>query len=75
MFVQSLTMNLMTYALGREVNYRDMPTVRRIVRQAAEEGNRFESILFQIIDSNAFQLRESSVSSNEAAAPRQQAAR
>jgi hypothetical protein len=75
MFVQSLTMNLMTYALGREVNYRDMPTVRRIVRQAAEEGNRFESILFQIINSNAFQLRESSVSSNEAAAPRQQAAR
>ena len=34
-FVQALTENLMTYALGRSLDYRDMPTVRRIVRQAA----------------------------------------
>ena len=60
MVVQSLTMNLMTYALGREVDYRDMPTVRRIVDAAAAEDNRFESILTEIVSSNAFQMRESS---------------
>jgi hypothetical protein len=31
-FVQALTENLMTYALGRNLDYRDMPTVRRIVK-------------------------------------------
>ena len=33
-----LTENLMTYALGRSLDYRDMPTVRRIVRQAAADA-------------------------------------
>src|SRR5690606_3547896 len=49
MFMQSLTENLMTYALGRTVTYRDMPAVRQIVRAAAEEGNRFEALVYNIV--------------------------
>jgi hypothetical protein len=58
MFVQTLTENLMTYALGRAVDYRDMPTVRRVVRLAAEEDYRFEAIVRGIVLSDAFLHRE-----------------
>ena len=37
-FVQTFTENLMTFALGRGVQYYDMPTVRSIVRDAGEAG-------------------------------------
>ncbi|MES2605138.1 MAG: DUF1592 domain-containing protein, partial [Pseudomonadota bacterium] len=74
MFVQTLTTNLMTYALGREVDYRDMPTARKIVDTAAEEGNTFESIVYNIVMSNAFQMRESYLSATPKEEPQQQAA-
>ena len=57
-FVQALTENLLTYALGRSLDYRDMPTVRRIVRQAAAEQYRFKSIVLGVISSDAFRKRE-----------------
>ena len=57
-FVQALTENLMTYALGRSLDYRDMPTVRRIVRQAAADNYRFKSIVLGVISSDAFRKRE-----------------
>jgi len=58
MFVQALTENLMTYALGREVDHRDMPAVRAIVRQVRQDGDRFESLVFNIVQSKAFLMRE-----------------
>jgi hypothetical protein len=58
-FVQALTENLMTYALGRSLDYRDMPTVRRIVRQAAASDYRFKSIVLGVVSSDAFRKRES----------------
>ncbi|MDR0781098.1 MAG: DUF1592 domain-containing protein [Pseudomonadales bacterium] len=58
MFVQTLTENLMTYALGRELTWRDMPTVRGIVRAAAKDDYRFESIVYHVVTSDAFQKRE-----------------
>ncbi|HTQ98744.1 MAG TPA: DUF1592 domain-containing protein [Candidatus Acidoferrum sp.] len=61
MFVQSLTQNLMTYALGRELNYRDMPVVRKIARAAAKDDNRFESIVYNIISADAFKERDGNV--------------
>ncbi len=73
MFVQTLTENLMTYALGREVGYRDMPAVRQIVQSAGEEDNRFEAIVYNIVMSNAFRMREQ-VTSSADEAPQQQAA-
>jgi mono/diheme cytochrome c family protein len=57
-FVQALTENLMTYALGRTLDYRDMPTVRRIVRQAAADDYRFKSIVLGVVTSDAFRKKE-----------------
>jgi hypothetical protein len=57
-FVQAFTENLMTYALGRSLDYRDMPTVRRIVRQAAASNYRFKAIVLGVITSDAFRKRE-----------------
>jgi Protein of unknown function (DUF1592)/Protein of unknown function (DUF1588)/Protein of unknown function (DUF1585)/Protein of unknown function (DUF1595)/Protein of unknown function (DUF1587) len=56
-FVQTLTEKLMTYALGRTVEWRDMPTVRKIVSDGAKDGYRFSSIVMGIIDSEQFQMR------------------
>ena len=56
-FAQTLTENLLTYALGRSLDYRDMPLVRSIVRDAATDGYRFESIVFGIVSSDAFRMR------------------
>jgi mono/diheme cytochrome c family protein len=57
-FVQALTEKLMTFALGRAVRHQDMPTVRAIVREAAKDDYRFESILRGIASSPAFQMRQ-----------------
>jgi hypothetical protein len=57
-FVHALTENLLTYALGRSLDYRDMPTVRRIVRQAATDNFRFKSIVLGVISSDAFRKRD-----------------
>jgi hypothetical protein len=55
-FVQTFTEHLMTYALGRGVQYYDMPTVRGIVRSAAKDNYRLSSIVLGIVKSNAFQM-------------------
>jgi hypothetical protein len=57
-FVQALTENLMTFALGRTLDHRDMPTVRGIVGRAAQDGYRFESLVLGIVSSDAFLKRE-----------------
>jgi hypothetical protein len=68
-FVQTFTERLFTYALGRIVDYRDMPTVRRIVRDAARDDYRFSSIVWGIVESEQFQLRQAVVGDSESAAP------
>jgi hypothetical protein len=57
-FVQAFTENLFTYALGRSLDYRDMPTVRDIVRRSAADDYRFESLVLGIVSSDAFRKRE-----------------
>jgi len=57
-FVQAFTENLMTYALGRSLDYHDMPTLRRIVRDAKADNYRFKSIVLGIVSSDAFRKRE-----------------
>jgi mono/diheme cytochrome c family protein len=57
-FVHALTENLLTYALGRTLDHRDMPTVRRIVKQAAADDYRFRSIVLGVVSSDAFRKRE-----------------
>jgi hypothetical protein len=54
-FAQMLTEKLMTYALGRTLEYKDMPRVRAIVRAIAPDNYRFESLVMSIIASPEFQ--------------------
>jgi cytochrome c553 len=54
-FVQTLTEKLLTYAVGRAVDYQDMPAVRSIVRKAAAEDYRLSSIIWGIVSSDVFQ--------------------
>jgi mono/diheme cytochrome c family protein len=56
-FLQTFTENLMTYALGRRVEYYDMPTVRAIVRDAAQHDYRLSSFVLGIVNSPAFRTR------------------
>jgi hypothetical protein len=58
-FVQTMTEKLMTYGLGRSVEYYDMPAVRQIVRDAAKDNYRFSSIVMGIVKSAPFQMRKS----------------
>jgi hypothetical protein len=57
-FVQALTEKLMMYALGRELEYHDMPQVRAIVRAVAEDDYRFSSIVAGVVSSDAFRMQE-----------------
>ncbi|HUE87029.1 MAG TPA: DUF1592 domain-containing protein [Vicinamibacterales bacterium] len=52
----SFTESLLTYALGREVEYYDMPRVRAIVRDASENGNRFSTFVSGVVNSSAFRM-------------------
>ena len=56
-FVQTFTGRLLTYATGRTLAYYDMPTVRRIVRNAADGNYRFSDIVLGIVQSDQFRLR------------------
>jgi hypothetical protein len=55
-FVRTFTEKLLTYALGRGVEYQDMPEVRAIVRDAARNDYRFSSLLMGIVKSDPFQM-------------------
>ena len=57
-FVTTVTEKLMTYALGRGLDYYDMPTVRRIVRDAAPDY-RIQSVILGIVTSDPFLMRRS----------------
>jgi hypothetical protein len=55
LFVNTLTENLLTYALGRPVQYYDMPLVRKLVSNAAKQDYRFSALVLGIVSSPAFQ--------------------
>ena len=57
--LMTMTEKLMTYALGRGVEPYDMPTVRGIVRDAAEADHRFSAFVLGVIESPAFRMRRS----------------
>jgi hypothetical protein len=56
-FVRNVTEKLMTYGLGRGVEYYDMPVLRTIVRDAARDNNKFSSIVLGIVKSAPFQMK------------------
>ena len=59
-FVATVTERLLTYALGRGVEYYDMPAVRAIVRDAAASNYRWSSLILGVVESVPFQMRGAS---------------
>ena len=55
-FLLSFTENLMTYALGRRVEYTDMPAIRAIIREAGKSNNRMSSFVLGVVGSGAFRM-------------------
>jgi hypothetical protein len=60
LFVTNLVQKMMTYALGRAVDYRDMPAVRGIVTQAQLENFRFGALVLGVVQSAPFRQRPKS---------------
>ena len=58
-FVGTLTEKLLTYALGRGVEYYDGPAVREVVRTARAADYRFSELIAAIVSSTPFQMRNS----------------
>jgi hypothetical protein len=56
-FVTTVTEKLLTYALGRGLDYNDAPVVRKITRNAAQKDCRWSSIIAGIVTSTPFQMR------------------
>jgi hypothetical protein len=56
-FVGTITEKLMRFALGRSLEYYDMPEVRGIVRAAREDDYRWSSVILGVIKSAPFQMR------------------
>ncbi|MBS1834680.1 MAG: DUF1592 domain-containing protein [Acidobacteria bacterium] len=57
LFVQTFTEKLLTYGLGRGVEYYDQPAVRKIARGAKQDNYRFSSFILGIVHSTPFQMR------------------
>ncbi|MCZ6751649.1 MAG: DUF1588 domain-containing protein, partial [Acidobacteria bacterium] len=57
--VHTITERLLTYALGRGVEYTDAPAIRRMMREAAPGGYRWSSLVTGIVKSTPFQMRRS----------------
>ncbi len=67
-FVRTVTEKLLTYALGRGLDYRDAPTVRQLVRELAENDYRWSSLIRGIVGSTPFRMRQAPVAGNLVAA-------
>jgi mono/diheme cytochrome c family protein len=58
-FVRTVTDKLLTYALGRGIEYYDAPAVRKIVREAAPGDYRWSALILGVVKSTPFQMRRS----------------
>ena len=67
-FVQTVTEKLLTYALGRGVNYYDAPVVRQLVRDLEQDGYRWSTLVRGIVESMPFQMRRTPVPERSVAA-------
>ena len=56
-FVRTLTEKMLTYGLGRGLEYYDMPTVRRIAMDASRTDYKFSSVVLGIVNSTPFRMR------------------
>jgi hypothetical protein len=60
LFAGTLTEKLLVYGLGRGLDYRDMPTVRTILRDASRDNFRFSTLMLGVVRSAPFQMRMAS---------------
>ena len=70
-FARVVSEKLLTYALGRGVEYQDMPVVRAIVRDAARNNYRFSTLIEGIVNSEPFQMNRKPEQTLTAAASKQ----
>ena len=56
-FVRTVAEKLLTYALGRGLNYHDAPTIRRMVRELEHHDHRWSTLVLEILSSDAFRMR------------------
>ena len=56
-YIGTFTERLLSYALGRVLDHRDMPMLRGIQHDAAQNGNRFSAFVFAVAKSAPFQMR------------------
>jgi len=59
--LRTFTENLMAYALGRRLEFYDMPQVRTIVREAESDDHRFSAYVLGVVRSSAFQMQRAEV--------------
>ena len=57
-FVRTFTEKLTTYALGRVVEYYDMPAIRTVLRDAAPTNYNWSSLILGIVKSKPFEMRK-----------------
>lgn len=67
-FARTITEKLFTYALGRGIEYQDMPAVRAIVRDAEHSDYRFSALVDGIVKSGLFQMNRKPAPQNVAQA-------
>ena len=56
-FVSAITRKLLTYALGRGIEYKDMPSVRKIIQESQKMNHRWSALVLSIVQSMPFQMR------------------
>jgi hypothetical protein len=64
-FVTAMAERLLMFAIGRNTQYYDMPSVREIVRNARADDYRFSSLVADVVESVPFRMRVKSVSEAE----------
>jgi Protein of unknown function (DUF1592)/Protein of unknown function (DUF1588)/Protein of unknown function (DUF1587)/Protein of unknown function (DUF1585)/Protein of unknown function (DUF1595) len=70
-FTQVVAEKLLIYGLGRGVEYRDMPLVRSIARDAARKDNTFSALVLGVVKSQAFQMNVKGLEPGTEAVPAQ----
>jgi hypothetical protein len=78
-FVEVATEKMLIYALGRGMDYQDMPMVRAVARQANQGNNKFSALVLAVVKTDAFQrnmkVDETPAPKQAAVSPKQTASR
>ena len=67
--LRNFALNLMAYALGRRVEYYDMPAIRQLVDDAEEEEYRITAFIHGVVQSDAFRMRQAPAAATDADEP------